>query len=370
MRPVRPRAGGITRRAFATLVAGSAFGAHKGQVLPPDGSRFPDPATEFPINRLTNPSYSSFLPSPPRRVVSHHGDFLILVSDRLGSPQAFRLDLKSGDWHQLTEMENLDRETVSLLPGDHTLCLMDGPDLKLARFAGAGIKERQIYSIEDGWARSGGVAVTDDGMFALLVETKAGASRLRLIPFRKGAPVTLAEENAVIEDVLPRPRRTGASYRKRGEAGVRLADFEGRTYRLQMADGKVGDDLWSPDGRSLFYLQIPAERGKLINIREFNPDAHTDTAIAPTTQFAVFSRNSDASVFVGASGSKASPHVLLLLRVTKRELTLAEHKASDPLMVAPVFSPSNDRVYFTTDRDGKPCVHWMSVEKLVETSES
>jgi Tol biopolymer transport system component len=92
--------------------------------------------------------------------------------------------------------------------------------------------------------------------------------------------------------------------------------------------------------------------------------------IAPTTQFATFSRNSDASVFVGASGSKASPHVLLLLRLTRREFTLAEHKASDPGMVAPVFSPTNERVYFTTDRDGKPCVYWMSVEKLVEKNDS
>lgn len=370
MRLVRPRARGLSRRAFGTLLSGAAFGARKGEVLPADGTRFPDPATEFPIYRLTNPQYSSFLPSPPRRVLSHHGDFLILVSDRLGSPQVFRLELKSGEWHQLTEVEALDRDTVSLLPGDHSFCLMEGDTLKLARFAGAGVKERQIYRIEDGWDRSGGIAVTDDGSYALLVEAKTGTSRLRLIPLGKGTPTTLAEENAVIEDVLPRPRRAGASYRKRGEPAVRLADYEGRKYRLQMAEGKVGDDLWSPDGRSLFYLQTPPERGKLITIREFNPDAHTDTAIAPTTQFAVFSRNSDASVFVGASGSKASPHVLLLLRVAKRELTLAEHKASDPLMVSPIFSPSNDRVYFSTDRDGKPCVYWMSVDKLVEKSES
>lgn len=371
MRLVRPRARGITRRAFGTLVAVSAFGARKGEVLPPDGARYADPATEFPIFRLTRPEYSSHLPSPPRRVLSRRGEFLILVSERLGPPQAFRLEIKSGEWQQLTEAENLDRETVSLLPGDHSICFMEGDGLKVGRFAGSGIKEREVYRIEDGWKRDGGVVVTDDGMFALLVEAKADGSRLRLIPMAKGAATTLAEESSAIEDVMPRPRRAGACYRKRGDPSIWLTDFEGRqNYRLQMAEGKVGDAFWSPDGKSLFYLQIPAERGKLVTIREFNPDAHTDAAISPTTQFAMFSRNSDASVFVGASGSKASPHVLLLLRLTKRELTLAEHKASDPLMVAPIFSPSNDRVYFTTDRDGKPCVHWISVEKLVEKNES
>lgn len=371
MRLVRPRARGITRRAFGTLAAVSAFGARKGEILPPDSIRYADPATEFPIFRLSRPEYSSYLPSPPRRVLSRHGDFLILVSERVGSAQAFRLEIKSGEWHQLTDIQNLDRETVSLLPDDHSLCFMEGDSLKVARFAGSGVKDREVYRIEDGWKREGGVVVTDDGMFALLVEAKADASRLRLIPMAKGAATTLAEETTAIEDVMPRPRRAGACYRKRGDTSIWLADFEGRQkYRLQTAEGKVGDALWAPDGRSLLYLLIPAERAKLITVREFNPDAHTDAAIAPTTQYAVFSRNSDASVFVGASGSKASPHVLLLLRLAKRELTLAEHKASDPFMVAPIFSPSNDRVYFTTDRDGKPCVYWISVEKLVEKNES
>jgi oligogalacturonide lyase len=147
-------------------------------------------------------------------------------------------------------------------------------------------------------------------------------------------------------------------------------DKSEQKYKLQMPEGVVSDTLWSPDGRALLYLAVPSVAGKLITIREFNPDAHTDVAVAPTTQFAAFSRNSDGLVFVGASGSKASPHVLLLLRVTKRELTLAEHKASDPKMVAPIFSPSNDRVFFTSDREGKSCVYWMSVEKLVEKNES
>ena len=49
--------------------------------------------------------------------------------------------------------------------------------------------------------------------------------------------------------------------------------------------------------------------------------------------------------------------------------TLAEHRASDPKMVAPVFSPNSQRVYFSSDQHGKPAIYTMSVERLVEETE-
>ena len=85
--------------------------------------------------------------------------------------------------------------------------------------------------------------------------------------------------------------------------------------------------------------------------------------------FASFGFNRDSSVFVGASGNAASPVVLILLRVTRRELTLCEHRASDPSAVAPQFSPDSQRIYFQSDREGKPAIYCMRVEKLVEKTE-
>jgi len=70
-------------------------------------------------------------------------------------------------------------------------------------------------------------------------------------------------------------------------------------------------------------------------------------------------------VIAGASGSKASPYVLLLIRSAKRELTLAEHRASDPRAVAPQFSPNSQFLIFSSDRHGKPAIYWMPVDKLV-----
>ncbi len=362
----------MSRRAFGSVVTAAAFAgdSKKNGVLAADWSKYPDPATEFQVLRLTAPEYTSFLPSPPRRSISRKGDFLIILSDREGSPKAFRIDQKSGDWRDGIDVHSLDPELVSLMPDDRTLCIGDGDALKLVRLEGG--RERVAYQCTEGWKRDGGIALTDDGMYAMLVEARAGIFRLRLIPLGKGNPSTLVESSVPIGDLQPRPRRAAISYRKHGDPSLWLVDFAAmQNYRLQLdGQGISTDTEWSADGRSIYYLQLPAERGKLITLREFNPDAHTDAVIAPTTQFASFSRNTDGTVFVGASGSKASPHVLLLLRATKRELTLCEHKASKPLNVTPIFNPSSERVYFQSDRDGKPCIYSMAVDKLVEKTDT
>jgi oligogalacturonide lyase len=128
----------------------------------------------------------------------------------------------------------------------------------------------------------------------------------------------------------------------------------------------VGRADWAPDGKTVLYLNFPEDPKQLTAIRECAPDAASDKLVAKTSQFANFGFNRDTSVFVGASRSAASPTILLLLRITQRELTLCEHKASHPETTAPRFSPDAQRIYFQSDRDGKPAIYCMHVEKLVE----
>jgi oligogalacturonide lyase len=152
---------------------------------------------------------------------------------------------------------------------------------------------------------------------------------------------------------------------RRGDS-IWLANYDAQqNYRLRLADGGVPSAIWSPDGRSVLYLNVPPDTHKLRNLREYTPDTNEDKAISDTTQYACFERNADGSVFVGASGSKASPHILLLVRTVRREFTLCEHRASDPRMVAPVFAPNSQHVYFGSDQHGKPAIYSMAVEKLV-----
>jgi oligogalacturonide lyase len=186
-----------------------------------------------------------------------------------------------------------------------------------------------------------------------------------------GMATTLAEtdqENDEMSDPSPRPRRASVLYRRAG--GVWLANVDGKqNYRLRLADGQIASTTWSPDGRTVLYLNVPPDPHKLRNIREFIPDTNEDKAISDTTQYACFERNADGSVFVGASGSKASPHVLLLVRAVRREFTLCEHRASDPAKVSPIFSPNSQNVFFVSDQHGKPAIYRIAVDKLVEATE-
>jgi len=136
-----------------------------------------------------------------------------------------------------------------------------------------------------------------------------------------------------------------------------------------LAPGGTGTAHWSGDGKTLLYLNFPEDPTQLNTIREYAPDTQTDKLVAKTSQYVDFGCNRDTSVFVGASRNAASPVVLIMLRLTRRELTLCEHRSSHPDMVAPQFAPDAQRIYFQSDRHGKPALYCLHVERLVEKIE-
>lgn len=360
-----------SRRCFlATLCAACAAAeiGEKGRIFPSFIKRFSDPATENPILRLTDPAHTSFLPPSYARAFSRHGNFLLYTSDQAGAFEAFRLDSKSGQSRQLTVSEDFDIHSFTLFEEDRSLAHFDGSRLLATHLSN--LRTREIYRIPDGFEHGRGLSVSEDSQFAALIEKapiekKSALYRLQLVLIDHGSATRLAECEEELRDPIPRPRRSSILYR-RGNA-VWLANYDGgQNYRLKLADGQIGPALWSADGRTMLYLNYPSDPHKLHAIREFTPDTNEDKLIAETTQFVAFSPNGNSSVFVGASGSKASPYVLLLVRAARREMTLAEHHASDAAMVAPIFSADSQRIFYVSDRDGKPAIYSMSVARLVE----
>ena len=281
--------------------------------------------------------------------------------------QAYRMDLKNGQSRSLTEAGDLASDSLALAD-ERTLCYRDGRSLFLGNLAS--LHAREVYRIDDQFEAGRGFSISEDGLYAALVEQKPGSSRLRLIAMRTGTAVTLAEGSDPISDPMPRPKRSGMLYR-RGDNELWLVNFDGaQNRRLRLAEGSIGSAVWSADGRTVLYLNFPVNSKQLNNVRECTPDTNEDKFIANTSQFVAFNRNGDSSVFIGASGSKASPYVLLLVRSVKRELTLCEHRASDPRMTAPMFSPNSQRVFFQSDRDGKMAIYAMTVDRLVAETET
>jgi oligogalacturonide lyase len=358
----------LGRRAFLWSLAGAPVGlAAKDQLIPSEIKRYKDAATEFDVFRLTDPAHESRLPAYYERALPRNGSFLIYSSDRSGTMQAYRMDMKNGQSRTLTEASALVTESLALAD-ERNICYLDGRSLFLTNLGT--LRGREVYRIEDGFEAGRGLSLSEDGLYAALVEDKTGSSRLRLIAMRTGTATTLAEADDPISDPLPRPKRSGMLYR-RGNSELWLVNFDGAQNRkLRLADGGLGPATWSADGRTVLYLNFPPSPKQLNNVRECTPDTNEDKFISNTTQFVAFNRNGDSSVFIGASGSKASPYVLLLVRSVKRELTLCEHRASDPRLSAPMFSPNSQRIFFQSDRDGKMAIYTMAVDRLVEATEA
>jgi oligogalacturonide lyase len=327
--------------------------AAAGRLYGPELQRYPDPATELPVVRLTNPAFASGMTAPHLRQFGRRGDFLVHWSARDGSVQAFHLDLKTGDSRQLTDAAALDPASLSLSLDEKSVTYFDGASLRETSLNG-----QKTHTIAQAANRKG-MTLAVDGSLCF-------AESSRIVRVLRQQTSVIADD-AGIDLVLARPHLPQIAWRS--ASGWWLANLDGTGRRqLKLEPGMTGEVLWTPAGRSLIYLHIPDDSRELIALRENFPDEAQDHEVARTSQFATVSANGDASVFAGASRSKANAYVILLLRVTRRELTLCEHRASDPLMVSPVFSPDSQSVFFVSDRHGKSAVYRVQVEKFVEAT--
>lgn len=361
---------GWTRRSFLLsgfAAAGLAAEGRKGATFPSDVRQYPDPTTELNVYRLTDPAYASTLPAWYNRSISHNNQWMVFTCDRGGSPQVFHLEFKNGETRQLTEVEGLDARSVTLTPDSRSVCYFAGRSLCLTAI-GSG-HERRLYSVPEDWERCAGMSVGPDGTHATFAEQRGPGSRLRMVTLAQGVARTLLAAPFVITDPIPRPMRAQVLYRQQDRA-LWLVNSDGQQNRqIKLAPGRIACANWATSGKTLLYLNLPDDPKQLNAIRECVPDTNTDKLVAKTSQYASFGANRDTSVFVGASRNKASPTVLLMLRITRRELTLCEHKSSAPETVEPRFSPDSQRIYFQSDRDGKPAIYGMHVDKLVEKTD-
>jgi oligogalacturonide lyase len=285
---------------------------------------------------------------------TRRADALIYWSERDGSRQLYRLDLKNGESKQLTDAGSLDVSAFSLSPDDKYIFFFDGPVLQ--SLSSGSPKAREIYKAS---GSVGGFAVGTDGSVMF-----ADGPRIMRVALQKTGPV--AEGEGKIDSLMARPRHAQVLYRQGGAYWMVNTDGSGKKPVSFSRQGGVGEVFWSPTGKTLLYLSVPEDARALISLREYSPDDYTDQLIARTSQYGAFAPNGDASVFAGASRSKASSYILILLRVTKRELTLCEHHASDPALVSVVFAPDSQSIVFTSDRHGKVALYRVPLEKFVE----
>ncbi len=357
----------LSRRQFFAIALAQPAVDVAGATLPPELHPFKDPSTELRVVRLTDPRFGSYLPAPPASAIARRGQFLVFSSDAGGSLQPYRMETRTGESKQLAEADGLLRASLTLAPDERSVFYVERAGVRRAHFSGG--RARSVYDIESGCEAGRGLGVSGDGQRVALVERRGGHYRLRWAG-SKGEAATLVEADEELWNPTPRPGAPMMFFR-RGASGLWAVNFDGSgCRRLPTAEGAVGPAMWTRDGQALLYLNTPADPSRLANIREIRPEANTDKWVSDTSKFASFSPNGDASVFAGASGSKVSPYVILLLRWPHRELTVAEHHASDPSMVTPLFSQNSQRLFFQSDREGKMAIYMMNVERLVAETEA
>ncbi|HLH05194.1 MAG TPA: hypothetical protein VKX25_20665 [Bryobacteraceae bacterium] len=351
----------LTRRALLGFLPASVWSARiqkKTQPLPQAGEffRFADPTTEAIVVRLTTPSYSSLLPQPGRGFVSLKPRVLYCASDRLGRLAPFEIDLRSGIMRQIAETEALDPASVGLDGQGKALYFVDAEKLRQVPVNG----KHEMRKPE----------IVAEGVTSYAV----GVSRDELIVLREGRLERLIEKGSEVlaENATPpcllRPGSRGCLFGRRSASGEQefwYVETPGKPVLL--ASGPIRDPYWAADGHSLLFLRdVAVNNVSIAQVREISPEERVERCLAATSQFASFSPNGNDSVFVGASRSKAQPNIVLMLRSPRREMTLCEHHATHPADAHPTFSPDSRRVYFQSDREGKPAIYSVNVEQLVE----
>ena len=244
------------RRLMLSALAASRLAAAsaKDAVFPSDWQRFADPSTELEVYRLTSSAYSSTLPAYYNRAISRNSAWMVFCCDRQGSPQAFRMDLRTGETRQLTEAEGLDGASLSLTPGQpHPVAI--SPDAASTPPPWRPCATRPLYEVPEGWERAPGMSVEPDGTDVLFVERRGRrgvcAPRLCFAPrrgplWRRRSPsptpwrAPCARRSYIAGrglDKLPGSQPSGAD-------GLWLVNSDGRqNRRLKLAAGGLGRQL-------------------------------------------------------------------------------------------------------------------------------
>lgn len=363
------RAAGSRRSFLLSALASAGLSnaqTFQGRSFPAEARRYADPTTELDVYRLTDPRYGSSFPAYYSRAITRNSGGLLFLSDRTGTAQGFRMDLKTGEAHQLTDTADLDGTTLTLTPDNRSIVFFAGRSLNSTGLGN--LRQREVYRIPEGWERGTGMSVGPDGTHALFVERSGDKFRLRMVPLARGEARTVLEAGFPMAHPIARPMRAQILYQAAG--GLWLVNSDGRQNRkLKLTAGRIVEPNWSSNGKTILYLNYPEDPRQLHAIREIAPDAGTDKLVAKTSQFASFGFNRDSSVFAGASSNKGSPTVLVMLRITQSERTMCEHDASRPEDVTILFSPDSQRIYFQSDREGKSAIYALHVERLLEKTE-
>lgn len=302
---------------------------------------FLDRLTENPVARLTTPSYAAFLARPEYKCVSKDRKYLWCASDRSGSMAIHRIDLKNGSVQHVVDAPQIASGCFSL--DSNRLLFLDGSDLR--EVGASGGQPKTVANGIDAFTVTHGIVAT------------ISANKLQN---NSGQTVTTEAESPL----LLSPNGDACLFARASGAEYWVSSLDPTAKPVRVAQGQISSPAWSADSTTVFFLRTSNSGG--VSLSAVSVRDRREIPVGPTSKYAVFSCNSDDTVFVGASASRAQPLISVLLHATGRELPLCEHRTSSPASANPIFSPDNRRVYFQSDREGKSAIYSVNTELVVD----
>lgn len=376
-----------------------------------------DPFTGVTMTRLTDPEYISHHMYFYNRMTSSDGKKLVMCQDRDEGRQLYLLDLETGEMEQLTEGEG-----VADYDG------MISPDNKELFFSQKGIyyrmnletkEKKEFYRSEEGW-KGGAMGNSDDFKYMAIIETKQDT-----LPAQKGgwnffAETCLAKplcrivyidvENGTSHVVLEDRCWMGHPQIRPGDPETIMFCHEGpydlidarlwlvqrdgsnlRCCREQPSDLILTHEFWLPSGEKLAFVYRETTGDLIENIRLIEPFTLEEEILMPCSPYAHFICDKKYQYMVGDSqGSDLPIHLLTeeerkrikesvlndflyLVDVEKRtEKKICYHGTSwspefgntQDTHPHPCFTEDNEKIIFTSDKSGKPCIYMIAVKDI------
>ncbi len=385
-----------------------------GSVIHNQQTVFIDPYTKHKVIRLTQPDHTSHHMYFYNRMVTGDSKKMLYCAELEKSRQLYLMDLETGDAVQLTEGGELDDYGAMIGSDDKTVYYQQ--QQKIWKLDLQTLTRTEIYAAPQGW-RCGNWGMSEDNRYLVMTETFV--ETLPDLTGKKGwefFPITCAakplcriiwvdtvsgEVRNVVEDrcwfghAQLRPHDPDTiMFCHEGpydmiDARLWLVQSDGSNYRCarqQPNDVIITHEFWQPDGKQFFYVYRKAEDGTTETIRMMDPETLTEKLVMPCLPYAHFICDHQQKYMVGdCQGNETPIHlqtegqeesvkndfIYLIDTQTKTEQPLCYHGTSwtpdhgDPQDAHPhpCFTPDGSAVIFTSDKDGKPCVYKVFVDK-------
>ena len=386
-------------------------------------STYTDPYTGTEVERLTEPDHTSHHMYFYNRMTTSDGTYLLYCPELNGERQLYMMNLENGEAIQLTEGEGVD-EYGGMFSHDDKYVFYQQSN-KFYKLNLADLSRECFYETPEGW-NGGSAGMSDDNRFMSIVETKKDTvaakgggknwdffaqnclakplCRIVYIDVEKKTSHVVIEDRCWFGHTQIRPGDPDTiMFCHEGpydliDARLWLVQSDGSNYRCcreQPNDLILTHEFWLPDGSKRAFVYRETTGDKVENIRMIDPETLEETILMPCSPFAHFICDKQNKYMVGDSqGSDVPIHLLnqeeqekdraagiikndfiYLIDVAKRKEEklcyhgtswLAKHGGPQDAHPHPCFTQDNRYVIFVSDREGKPCIYRVDLEKYLE----